>query len=466
MSKSTQIVSASKPKKPYPEFPLFAHATKRWAKKIRGKTHYFGHWDDPQAALDKYMADRDALHAGLVPDDPGTTANGHTVADLCNSFMIAKDQQRDTGEITERTRLDYLKVCKRVVKVFGKTLPLKSISAPQFQKLRDDISRTYGLVTLSNEIGRCRVLFNYAYEAGQVERPFRYGTFKKPSKKALRRQRRQNGKKMFESAQIRILLDHAGPQMRAMILLGINCGFGNEDCGSLPIEAVNFKKGWIDFPRPKTGVERQCPLWPETVKALDEVLKRRPSPRREAEDRVFVTKYGGSWNKHSSTNPVSSQFRKLTKAIDKAAEEEAKKDGVDPPAPITRAGVSFTPCGIRSKPSVAAAGTKWPWTTSWATNVATWRVYTARRLRTTGCRPWWIMCTPGCFRRKGVDEAFTRSGLPSTRCLSLAPRLRNSALKRTVASRMRRTDAARRIQTGERHTQGARSEVSAVHRRP
>jgi hypothetical protein len=48
-----------KPPKPTPDFPLFAHASGQWAKKIGGKTVYFGPWSDPDRAL--------AHHQGKTP---------------------------------------------------------------------------------------------------------------------------------------------------------------------------------------------------------------------------------------------------------------------------------------------------------------------------------------------------------------------------------------------------------------
>jgi hypothetical protein len=54
--KSQKAKKPGKAEKPYPDFPLFLHQTGQWAKKVRGKLHYFG----TDAALAKYMAYIDA----------------------------------------------------------------------------------------------------------------------------------------------------------------------------------------------------------------------------------------------------------------------------------------------------------------------------------------------------------------------------------------------------------------------
>ena len=94
----------AKPEKPQPDFPLFPHATTRWAKKIRGNMHYFGPWDDPDGALKKYLDQRDDLHAGRTPR---VQADGFAVRDLLNHFLTAKRHLLDTREITDRTFADY-----------------------------------------------------------------------------------------------------------------------------------------------------------------------------------------------------------------------------------------------------------------------------------------------------------------------------------------------------------------------
>src|SRR5436309_6914194 len=101
---STAPAGRCKPSKPYPEFPLTAHPAGYWCKKIRGKIHYFGPWDDPDGALEKYLQQKDALHAGRKPR-PDTEAV--TVKDVANAFLNAKQALLDAGELSPHTFANY-----------------------------------------------------------------------------------------------------------------------------------------------------------------------------------------------------------------------------------------------------------------------------------------------------------------------------------------------------------------------
>jgi len=65
-----------KPDKPSPDPPLFAHSTGYWAKKIRGKFHYFGPWDDPEGALASYQQWGPDLQSGQIDRVPKDNGNG------------------------------------------------------------------------------------------------------------------------------------------------------------------------------------------------------------------------------------------------------------------------------------------------------------------------------------------------------------------------------------------------------
>ena len=169
---------------------------------------------------------------------PRSTRNGLIVQELCNRFLASKQNQVAIGEITQRSFLDYKAVTDRIVRLFGLTRQVDDLAADDFEELKSDIAKTRGLVSLGNEIQRVRVVFKFAYDAGLIDKPLQYGpTFKRPSKRVLRRVRNGNGEKMFDANEIRTMLREASIQMKAMILLGVNCGFGNNDCGTLPRHA-------------------------------------------------------------------------------------------------------------------------------------------------------------------------------------------------------------------------------------
>lgn len=287
------------PPKPYNGFPLFAHRNGQWAKKIRGRFEYFGVWAQPDAALAKYLADRDYLQAGQVPPSAQTT-----LADILNSFHDDKQRALEAGEITSRTFGEYEAVCDAIANTLNRSRPVATIQFDALSKLRGVLStgkngKPLSPASVKRLLTMARSVFKFANE--EMGHTIRYKRpLRPPSARALRLARQE---RLFAAEEIRALVAAARPQMRAMILLGVNCGFGNADCGTLPISAV--KDGWIRFPRPKTGMDRRCPLWPETAAALASVIGDR------TEGLVFVTRFGRSWKNDGGRDPIAHEFAKL-----------------------------------------------------------------------------------------------------------------------------------------------------------
>ena len=98
----------SKPDKPRPDFPLFCHkGSRHWAKKVRGKLHYFG----------------------KKADDPKGEAA------LVNHFLTHKKRLLESGELAQRTFDRYFATGGMLVSFFGRSRPVDDLLADDFQAL-------------------------------------------------------------------------------------------------------------------------------------------------------------------------------------------------------------------------------------------------------------------------------------------------------------------------------------------
>jgi integrase len=174
-----------------------------------------------------------------------------------------------------------------------------------------------------------RTLFAFGYAMELLDVPVRYGeSFNQPPKRSLRLARQRRGERLVEPSDAKKLLDSADLQLKAMILLGLNCGFGQTDVATLNRSALS-RPGWVQDIRPKTATPRRSPLWAETVEALLEVARVRPDPAKpEDKDAVFLTVKGNRWLRFNdrgtdgrgvTLDAVAGEFGKLCRRCGVAA---------------------------------------------------------------------------------------------------------------------------------------------------
>lgn len=285
--------------------PLSLHAGGQWFVKRKGRTIYLGR--DHAAALKKY---RDGQHYYDDGRKPPSEDQRLTIRDLVNQFLAHCESRVESGELTRSTFDAYYRVSAEIIEEFGRGAVVEDLRPTDFGKLRQRLAKGRGLVTLSNRIKRAKVVLLFAQRAELIDSRLRFGKlFDKPSKENLRRERNTRGRRDIPAVDVRRLIDAAGTPARCGILLGIQAGFGPTDCACLPLSAINLTGQWIDFPRPKTGVARRFPLWPETMRAIEACIESRLESKT---DQLFISPqtrrgYQSDW--------FSNQFRLLRDSL-------------------------------------------------------------------------------------------------------------------------------------------------------
>ena len=127
--------SRKKPRKPNPSFPLTAHNNGQWCKKIRGKIHFFGVWENRQAALDHYLRVAADLHAGREPRDSNLAADAVMVKGVCNAYLTYQFQKVQDGNIRPSSFDDCRAIVESFAKVMGPARAVSDLAASGFPKL-------------------------------------------------------------------------------------------------------------------------------------------------------------------------------------------------------------------------------------------------------------------------------------------------------------------------------------------
>ena len=107
--------------------------------------------------------------------------------------------------------------------------------------------------------------------------------------------------------------------MKAMIWLGLNCGFRCTDCAELKLSNLDLVNGRVKLARRKTGISRDLPLWPETVESLEKIAR--------TGKLVFYTSRGNPYiqtllktdvngnGKYTTLNTITTKFSRLIKKL-------------------------------------------------------------------------------------------------------------------------------------------------------
>lgn len=272
-----------------------------WVKSIGNKLHYFGVKGSTEAQARAELIE--FLRLRESGQQPPTFIKLVDLADHYGTDCVAKVQR---GDMQVRTWTHYEKAIRKIIADLGGDIVVSSIPPAEWDRIAAKWRKDQSANRSNNDIQAVRTMFRWAHLNGFIDRLPVYSTFVKAKPSAIRADRFKRGiVRQFSTDEIAVLLEAATGQMRAMILLGLNCGMYSIDCTDLKWSDISGNI--LRNQRYKTGIPRLAVLWPETVKAISAVPKQG--------ERVFNTRFGNCWNNRRGHDGINQQFRILLKSL-------------------------------------------------------------------------------------------------------------------------------------------------------
>lgn len=279
-------MTVKRPAKPTRNFPLWAHKSGSWVAIVEGERKSFGGWrrdPDGEHALARFEAYTRGL-AKPVNDDTVI------LKDVANLYITRQLRRAEAGEIGWRQFRDLKTSIEDFASTVGRSVRVADLRPNRFTAYRDSlVARGYVASTVKRTIANIKAMFRWAYDQERINAPPRYGGEFKPV-----RSTKPPRKLLFSADEIAMMITAAKLPLRAMIRLGVECGFGNTDIAALLWEQVDLDNRVIALHRHKTKIERRCIISNELAQDLRDwrELRAKWKGSNPTPDRVFVTKRG------------------------------------------------------------------------------------------------------------------------------------------------------------------------------
>jgi site-specific recombinase XerD len=206
------------------KFPLTLHPTGQYYKKINGKIHYFG--ANKKQAVERYLEQATYLHGGQNFAQKASNG-GMTLKELCDLYLEYQHSRVLSGDLSARYHNGQISPLNKLMSFLGKGRRIKSISTLNLQNYKRKLQSAYGSAhRLNLHIGVMKAMFHWARKNDILQN---IPNIDAVSKGKIVHQEMC----IFSAEQIKKLLYVANIRMRAMIWLGLNCGFGCTDCARL-----------------------------------------------------------------------------------------------------------------------------------------------------------------------------------------------------------------------------------------